>query len=64
MPDNTIVRRRYFSCLPPVVSRLQVADNELLIIHITNIVSKEDIKVAVSVCIITELLSLLYATSD
>jgi hypothetical protein len=51
MPDNTFVRRRYFSCLPPVVSRLQVADYELLI-HVTNVVSKEDIKVAVSVCII------------
>ena len=62
MPDNTFVRRRYFSCLPPVVSRLQVADYELLV-HVTNVVSKEDIKVAVFVCIIKELLSQLYATS-
>ncbi|MCK4732547.1 MAG: hypothetical protein KAT65_08815 [Methanophagales archaeon] len=42
-------RWRYFACLPPVVSRFQVADYELFF-HIANIVSKEDIKVAVYVC--------------
>jgi hypothetical protein len=50
MPVDTFVCWRYFAGLPPVVSRFQVADYELFI-HIANIVSKEDINIAVYVCI-------------
>lgn len=47
---NACMSRRYFSGLPPVVSRFQVTDYELFI-HDANIVSKVDITIAVYVCI-------------